>query len=84
MRNKESAFACFAAIKAAHEAICALGIGDIDAAYRQAALNDINDAQNHIAEGVRQRDEEDRRDEEARVIKAWREGRVTIAGKVTA
>lgn len=67
-----------AALVEARNAICALGIGDIDGGHRLNAIEKIESAAVDIAEGLEVRARERQRDEEARVIKAYREGRVTI------
>lgn len=74
------------AFTAAHEqlyrAICALGIGDIDGESRQWGLDALSEVRQAITNGFAERDAELRREEEARVIKAYREGRVTISEPV--
>jgi hypothetical protein len=62
-----------------YRAVCALGVGDIDGHERQFALNSMGWVQSYIHDGLMARQAELVKEQEAAVLKAWREGRVTIA-----
>jgi hypothetical protein len=61
-----------------YSAICALSIGDIDSDYRRDALGALERAKHEIEDGFKDRDLERQKEDEARILKAYREGRVTV------
>lgn len=68
-----------AAFELVQRSVYNFSISDIDGDWRTSAMEALDDLSYAVRSGLRERDEERKRDEEAVVIKAWREGRVTIA-----
>jgi sugar (pentulose or hexulose) kinase len=64
-----------------HAAVCALGVSDMDAEERACALGMIAQLSALLADGFESVDKQRRYDEEAAIIKAYREGRVTVRPK---
>lgn len=63
-------------IASLHAAICALSVGDIDSRHRQDALESLSECDECLRIGFSERDREWQIEEDARILKAYREGKL--------
>ena len=57
-------------------AIGALGLGDIDGEHRTNAIRSLMDVQKHVSAGFNHRESERQREDERRIIRLYRAGRL--------
>jgi hypothetical protein len=70
-----------AAWNVVYNATCAFGIGDMDGLPRQNAMDLLIEAKEMVMNGLSDREAERNRDEEKRIIAAYREGRLVERDK---
>ena len=65
----------------AFSCVCAMSMSDIDPEYRKLALDALWAARKEVEHGLRRRQAEREREDEARIVKAYREGRLVEASQ---
>lgn len=75
---RPAAKAALDAVEAAYTAVCRCGVSDLPSAHRDEALRDLGRASRMVVCGIDEQRKADTARQEAEILKAWREGRVTI------